>query len=227
MKRGLKLLGIVAASAAVSAAVTYALGRVREMRDYEPSDWDYPGVGFCGRSPESCKEGDGGCHVWPDCMKRAKEATQCHHMPGSCIFRGCSPSDLSEEEKAEYFCPYGGIPGCDKHEVGTDGVTCKFVGGANCPGVTYNPEEESSGSTPDGFCPYNEVGCLSPKDFPDDPSVCPCAGGGDCLREHTVAQPGDGAFGGEYGGHGLHAEEVAFEGKDVSGDDHSDPEVGM
>lgn len=69
------------------------------------------------------------------------------------------------------------------------------------------------------FCPYGEIGCLSPMDFDGALKTCPCANIGNCLRQHTVVKPDSDAFGGSYGGHGLHAETVAFEGKDVSGDD--------
>ena len=235
MKRGLKVLGLVAMSTAVSTAVVYALEQFRKARGFAPPDWYDPDPQFEGDKESGKRCGFCGAQFGDGLHHAGKQAVdpfagQCHHMPGCHFCGGLGLGDLSDEEKAKYFCPYGGIPGCDKTAVGTDGVTCKYVGGPNCPGVTYNPAEgDGSGdgfggdfheeSAPEGFCPYNEVGCLSPKDFDEGTTVCPCAGGDSCLRKHTFTKPGDDAFGGEYGGHGLHAEEVAFEGKDLSGDD--------
>lgn len=151
-------------------------------------------------------------HAWQDDCVSGQEALK-HGKPGD----GVDHVSQAPEGVEPTFCPYGWLNGCnmlERHDPYSV-ETCVEAGYECCPAFLAERAEKAEArlrETEGGakqFCPFGEVGCFSPDDFEAGVETCPCADEG-CVRKHTITEPGHDAFGGSYGGHGRHAEEVAF-----------------
>lgn len=163
---------------------------------------------------EAAVAGETCTHAWQDDCVGGQEA----------LAHNRAKEAGTESAGKKLFCKYGWTEGCDMIErLGPySEEQCAEAGYECCPAFCKErdklrqqdaeqkaEEAKEAAQKASKFCPFGEVGCFSPDDFEDGVETCPCADEG-CVRKHMISEPGPDAFGGSYGGHGRHAEEVVF-----------------